>query len=84
MIEKYTTRLWLSAAKVHALSLKIRRGGEFIHFDGRDGFISNIASSNKALLELQWQGQQPTYFEFSLNGSSKELSEIKKSCKASL
>jgi RNA polymerase subunit RPABC4/transcription elongation factor Spt4 len=53
---------------------------EFLHFRNDAPALAKILSSNIALLELQWHGQQATYFEFSLNGSSKAISEIKKKC----
>jgi hypothetical protein len=52
----------------------------FLHFVNNAPAVTNILSSNTALIELKWYGQQPTYFEFSLNGSSKAISEIKKNC----
>ena len=55
-------------------------GAKFLHFRNDTSALAKIASSNSALLELQWHGQQPTYFEFTLNGSSKAISEIKAKC----
>lgn len=55
-------------------------GAKFIHFRNYSSAISKIAISNTALLELHWHGQQPTYFEFSLNGSSKALADIRAKC----
>ena len=57
-------------------------GSKFLHFREDDGAIGHIASSNKALLELQWHGQQKSYFEYPLNGSSKAIAEIRAKCKA--
>lgn len=53
---------------------------EFLHFREDAPALSKILNSNTALLELQWHGQQPAYFEFSLNGSSKAIAEIKTKC----
>lgn len=55
-------------------------GASFIHFRNDNSAISKIAASSSALLELQWHGQQSTYFEFSLNGSSGALKEIRGKC----
>ena len=55
-------------------------GAKFLHFRNDASALAKIASSNTALLELQWHGQQPIYFEFTLNGSSKAISEIKAKC----
>lgn len=56
-------------------------GAKFIHFKNDTSAMSKIASSNTALLELQWHGQQSTYFNYTLNGSSKALSEIRALCR---
>lgn len=55
-------------------------GASFIHFRNDGAAISKIATSNSALLELKWHGQQSTYFEFSLNGSSAALKEMRAKC----
>ncbi|MEI4552072.1 hypothetical protein [Pseudoalteromonas spongiae] len=55
-------------------------GAKFIHFRDYKAAISNIFNANKALLELQWHGQQSVYFEYDLNGSSKAISEIRSLC----
>lgn len=55
-------------------------GSKFIHFRNYSSAISSISASKTALLELQWHGQQPVYFNFTLNGSSKALSEIRALC----
>ncbi|HEW9973789.1 TPA: zinc ribbon domain-containing protein [Shewanella algae] len=57
-------------------------GAKFIHFRNDAAAVSKITASKTALLELQWHGQQPTYFEYSLNGSSKAISEIRAMCAA--
>jgi len=58
-------------------------GAKFIHFRNDADAITKIAASSSALLELQWHGQQPTYFQYSLNGSSKAIAEIRAKCAAS-
>jgi RNA polymerase subunit RPABC4/transcription elongation factor Spt4 len=55
-------------------------GAKYIHFRNDNSAISKVASSNSALLELQWHGQQPAYFNFTLNGSSKALTEMRVLC----
>jgi len=55
-------------------------GAKFIHFRNDVSAISKISASSKALLGLQWHGEQPTYFEYSLNGSSNAISEIRAKC----
>lgn len=53
---------------------------DFLHFNEDAPALVKIQNSKTAMLELQWHGQQPTYFEFSLNGSSKAIGEIKAKC----
>ncbi|MES2661810.1 MAG: zinc ribbon domain-containing protein [Pseudomonadota bacterium] len=65
---------------VENVSLTQDWGSKFIHFENYSAAISKIAASNTALLELQWHGEQPTFFEFSLKGSSKAFAEIKSRC----
>lgn len=67
---------------VENVSLTQDWGAKFIHFRDDAAAISKIAASSSALLELQWHGQQPTYFNYSLNGSSKAISEIGAKCAA--
>lgn len=57
-------------------------GAKFIHFKDDKKAISSIAVSNSALLELQWHGEQKTYFEYSLHGSSKAIAEARAKCSA--
>lgn len=66
--------------KVEEVSLTQDWGAKFIHFTNGTDAISNISASNTALLELQWHGQQPAYFNYSLNGSSKAISEVSARC----
>ncbi|WP_434940256.1 zinc ribbon domain-containing protein [Shewanella sp. HL-SH8] len=53
---------------------------KFIHFRNRKESISKVERSNTAKLELHWYGQSSTYFEYTLNGSSKALAEIRSQC----
>ncbi|MGK0269467.1 MAG: RNA polymerase subunit RPABC4/transcription elongation factor Spt4 [Cocleimonas sp.] len=55
-------------------------GAKYIHFSNDTSAMSKIAASNSALLELQWHGQKSVYFDFTLNGSSKALSDIRALC----
>lgn len=68
---------------VENISLTQDWGAKFIHFRNDSDAIKKIAASSSSLLELQWHGQQPTYFQYSLNGSSKAISEIRAKCAAS-
>lgn len=69
--------------KVANVTLTQDWGAKFIHFQNDADAISKIAAFSTALLELQWHGQQPTYFKYSLNGSSKAIAEIMTKCSAS-
>ncbi|MFT6255885.1 MAG: RNA polymerase subunit RPABC4/transcription elongation factor Spt4 [Cellvibrionaceae bacterium] len=55
-------------------------GAKFLHFSSDADIISSIEKSSKAKLELNWHGQQSTYFEYILNGSSKAIGEIRSVC----
>ena len=67
-----TTRLkWDD--EVRNVTLTQEWGGEFLHLSNDRSALVMIAASNSALLELQWHGQQSTYFQYSLNGSARAL-----------
>lgn len=55
-------------------------GKKFLHFSNDKDALSRIAAAKVAKLELNWHGEQAAYFEFSLNGSSKAISEIRAKC----
>jgi len=65
---------------VETIALTQDWGASFLHFRNDAAAISKIAAANSVLLELQWYGEQQTHFEFSLNGSSAALNEIRKIC----
>ncbi len=66
--------------EIENVSLTQDWSAKFIHFRNDASAIEKIAASNEVLLELQWHGQQGTYFEYSLNGSSKALKKIRSEC----
>lgn len=66
--------------QVEDVSLTQDWSAKFIHFRDDKAAASSIAASSTALLELQWHGQQQTYFEYSLNGSAKAIAEIRAKC----
>ena len=55
-------------------------GAKFIHFQDYRSAISHIASASVAVLELDWHGQRPVHFEFSLRGSSSALARMRNEC----
>ena len=65
---------------VEDISLTQDWGAKFLHFKDDSIVTSKIAASSTALVELQWHGEQATYFKYSLNGSSKAISEIREKC----
>lgn len=66
--------------KVEKIKLRQDWGAQSIHFqDGRSA-IKNIAASSEMLLKLEYHGQQPVYFDFSLRGSTKALQDIRAMC----
>ena len=65
---------------VETIKLTQDWGARFIHFLNGQDAITKIVGSNTAKLELNWHGERPTYFEYTLNGSSKSLEEIRSLC----
>jgi hypothetical protein len=57
-------------------------GASFLHFnyDYTTDAIEKIVSFNTAMLELDWHGQQPVHFQFTLRGSSAAVAEIRRKC----
>lgn len=55
-------------------------GASSIHFDSDASIITKIMNSKSALLELQWHGEQQTYFEFPLNGAGDTIQAIRVLC----
>lgn len=56
-------------------------GESYINFNNDKAAILHILKSNTLLLELNWHGNSPTYFKFSLNGSSAAIAEMRKQCR---
>lgn len=56
-------------------------GAKFLNFRNDRYVIQQVMKSKEALFELQWHGEQPVYFKFSLNGSSSAILEIRNKCK---
>lgn len=55
-------------------------GASFLHFESDSSAITRVAGANKVLLELDWHGQRKVYFEFTLNGSSDAIKQMRASC----
>jgi len=53
---------------------------QFIHFRNIKESIFRVERAKTAKLELHWYGLSSTYFEYTLNGSSKALAEIRSQC----
>lgn len=68
--------------QVEEVKLTQEWGSKFIHFSRNASALSKISQSGTVLLELHWHGQQSTYFEYSLQGSSKAISQIREQCAA--
>jgi hypothetical protein len=63
--------------EIEYVELTQKWGDNALHFENDHSAILRIKKSKTLLLELQWHGEQSTYFEFTLNGSSKALNKIK-------
>lgn len=66
--------------RLEVLSFTQKWGSESIHFHDQDDAINNASSASKAMLELDWHGQKPVHFEFSLKGSLNAISKIRSEC----
>lgn len=69
---------WNDAVETVALTQKW--GAEFLHFESDRNAIARIASASVAVLELDWHGQRPVHFEFSLRGSSAAVEQMRREC----
>jgi len=68
--------------KVEDITLSQKWGASFIHFERDSATIKKIINSSSALLELQWYGQQPSYFNFPLDGARAAVEKIRAECSA--
>ena len=66
------------------VTLKQRWNDPFIHFSEDKEAISRIEGSATVQLELNWQGQGTTWFQFSLSGASAALAKIRRACAGSV
>jgi hypothetical protein len=48
---------------------------DYIHFLDANAAIPKISASSTVLLELNWHGNNRTFFKYSLNGSSRAIAE---------
>lgn len=55
-------------------------GASFLHFQADRQAISKMSTSNSALLELKWYGQNHPYFSFPLDGAANAIAEMRKQC----
>jgi len=63
--------------EIETVSLIQEWGAKSLHFRYGTAAIAKMARSNTVLLELNWYGQGKTYFQFSLNGSSAAIREVR-------
>lgn len=66
--------------RLEVLSFTQKWGSKSIQFYDQDSAISSAASAETAVLELDWHGQKPVHFEFSLKGSSSAILKIRSEC----
>jgi len=55
-------------------------GANTLHFTNASSAVQKMINSNEVLLELDWYGENKTYFRFSLEGSSNAVSQIRNEC----
>ena len=68
--------------KLENIYLNQTWGEKFIRFVSNESAVSNIASSDSVLLELQWHGQGTVYFKYPLEGSWDAIAQIRAKCAA--
>jgi RNA polymerase subunit RPABC4/transcription elongation factor Spt4 len=57
-----------------------RWNSKFIQFQDSKAAINNIMKYNIARLELQWHGEKPAHFDFSLKDSSASIQKLRNKC----
>ncbi len=62
------------------VTLKQKWNSLLLHFSEDKQAISRILGSTTVQLELKWQGQGTTWFQFSLSGASTALAKIRRDC----
>jgi len=62
------------------VTLKQKWNSPFLHFSEDREAISRIMGSTTVQLELKWQGQGTTWFQFSLSGAYTALEKIRRAC----
>jgi hypothetical protein len=67
---------------VQNVTLMQEWGAAFLHFQDERQAISKITTSNSALLELKWYGQNRPHFSFPLDGAAASVTEMRKKCSA--
>lgn len=71
------TRIRWNEDEIEEVLLTQDWGAKFLHFRDYEYIISKIENSNKLLVELNWYGEGSVYFNFSLEGSSAAIDEIR-------
>ena len=66
--------------KLQNVELTQAWGDRFLRFNDDQYIIRQIIVSSEVLLELQWYGEQPVYFGFTLNEAASAISEIRSQC----
>ncbi len=66
--------------QVEQVILKQKWYSSLVHFSNDREAISRATTSRTVQLELKWHGQGKTYFQFSLDGASAALDEIRWAC----
>ncbi len=66
--------------KLENVALTQEWGAKVLHFDDTKRTISKITTSNAALLELKWYGQNHPYFSFPMDGAAASVAAMRKQC----
>jgi hypothetical protein len=69
---------WDGAIIAEALTQKW--GSAFLHFENDAHAINKLISSKSVLLELDWFGQNPVYFEYPMEGAAEAIKSLQGKC----
>lgn len=69
-------------SKVEDVEFTQHAGRKKIYFyrDEVDGVIKKLTESKKVMIKFQWYRQEPTFFDFNLDGASESIKQIQLQC----
>lgn len=76
----FTTRVKWDEA-VDSMRFSQKWGDAFINFEDDSAAIAKMTTTGTLMLELEWFGENSTYFRLSLRGASAAIARARASCK---